>query len=348
VLLVVVFLFSSEVVEKEISPKPRAAWVAIELDNSGLARTGPVTAEGGTPFRLHAVLEAETFSGDTVYYTEARSLEIAGERIPPENLRVWDRSSEPRILWFTVEGFKPFLEIDEAADLEGFRFQENFRADWPRTWSIPGNLRPQGEPTYDFGPDLDLPSFGTQRFHVRIEIFGPKSEITPELRLQSLRAADLPARVADFSTMAATLPGSLAAPSRTRGLTQIEPQSDILAAVADSLVDLYRDGLAFSRPLVLRDLLDQSQTTYEELIWRAVELGVDQGWGETGVGRGDLIRVGNRWVVAVEDRAVAGVLDREDLCFDFDKGFRLRRIGEVFTGDGLIEWARLRPVPSGG
>jgi hypothetical protein len=113
-------------------------------------------------------------------------------------------------------------------------------------------------------------------------------------------------------------------------------------------VDLYRDGLAFSRPLVLRDLLDQSQTTYEELTWRAVELGVDEGWGEAGAGRGDLLRVGNRWVVAVEDRAVLGVLDREDLCFDFDKGFRLRRIGEVFTGDGLIEWARLRPVPSGG
>ena len=73
VLLVVVFVLSSPVVEKEISPKPRAAWVAIEVGDRGVARTGPVRVDGDTSFRLHAVLEAETFSGDTIYYTEYAS-----------------------------------------------------------------------------------------------------------------------------------------------------------------------------------------------------------------------------------------------------------------------------------
>ena len=34
------------------------AWVAIEVDASGVAEVGPVELEVGTPFRLHAVLEA--------------------------------------------------------------------------------------------------------------------------------------------------------------------------------------------------------------------------------------------------------------------------------------------------
>lgn len=339
--LAMILLFSSEVVEKELSPQPKAAWVAIEIDGSGVARTGSVEIDSGTPFQLHAVLEAQTFSGDTIYYTEAKQLEIEGEGIASEALRVWDRSVEPRVLWFTVEGYKPFEELGSAEDLDAFRFQDNFRADWPRTWSVPGDLQPRGERDLRAGPVEGLDRFGTQRYHVRIEFFGPKSEISPELRIQSLHAEDLPARVGEIATVRATLPGALELPSRIYGLSQIEAEPEILSAVADQLTDWYREGLSFSRLMLLRDILDRAETSYSELDWSAVELGVDQTWGEGGVANGDLLRVGNRWVVVLKDAVMVGTLDRDDFCLDFDKGARVRRIGEVFTGDGLVEWASL-------
>jgi len=343
VTLLVVVLFSSEVVEREVAPKPRAAWIAIEVDDSGTARTGPVEIDSGTPFRLHAVLEAETFAGKTVYYTEAKRLEIGGHEIPPQALRIWNRSSEPRILWFTVEGFKPFLEVSSASDLAEFRFQDNFRADWPRTWSIPGDLRPRGERDLKSGPIEGLSRFGTQRYHVRIEIFGPKSEIKPLMRIQSLRAEDLPERAVDFATVQATLAGSLSLPSKVYGLSQIESDRETLATVAEMMTVLYRDSLSFSRLMLLRDMLDRSRTTYSDLDWTAVELGVHQVWGPEGITAGDLLRVGNRWVVLLQDRALGGTLDSEDLCLDFDKGATVRQVGDVYTGEGLVEWARLGP-----
>jgi len=340
VTVLVVFLFSSEVVEKEIAPKPKAAWVAIEINGSGVARTGRVELESGSPFRLHAVVEAETLGGATIYYTEAQRLEIQGEEIPAESLRVWNRSIKPRVLWFTVDGYKPFLEIAEDSELNEFRFEENFRADWPRSWSIPGNLRPRGEREPKSGSVEGLSRFGTQRYHVRVEIFGPKSEITPEIRFRSLQAADLPEKVDSFATVQATLPGALALPSRVYGLSQIELGPEAAAGVGEQLIQMYSKGLAFSRLTLLRDILDQAGTTYGDLRWASVELSVDQVWGDGGVAAGDLLRVGNRWVVLLQDGAIPGVLDREDLCLDFDKGARVRQIGEVYTGEGLVEWAR--------
>jgi hypothetical protein len=339
--LLVVVLFSSEVIEKEIAPRPKAAWVAIEVGDSGIARTGPVEIGSGTSFRLHAVLEAETFTGDTIYYTEANQLEIQGVAIPSPALRVWNRSTEPRVLWFTVDGFKPYVELGSGFDLQDFRFQENFRADWPRTWSIPGDLRPRGERDMKSSPVEGLSRFGTQRYHVRVEIFGPKSEITPAIRLQSLKAEDLPERSGEFSTVRATLPDGLAVPTGVYGLSQIEAHSEVEDTVAEQLTEWFQGGLTFSRLRLLRETLQRAGTNYGDLQWSAVELSVDQVWGERGVGAGDLLRVGDRWVVILHDTAVEGLLDRSDLCLDFDKGARIRQIGEVFTGEGLVEWASL-------
>ena len=339
--LLVVVLFSSEVIEKEIAPKPKAAWVAIEVGDSVLARTGSVEIDSGTSFRLHAVVEAETFSGETIYYTDAKQLELEGVAIPSSALRVWNRSSQPRVLWFTVEGFTPFVELGNDFDLQDFRFQDNFRADWPRSWSIPGDLRPRGERDMKSGPVEGLPRFGTQRYHVRVEIFGPKSEIVPAIRLQSLKAEDLPERSAELSTVRATLPDGLAVPSGIYGLSQIEPHTEVEDSVAEQLAQWFQDGLTFSRLRLLREILKRAGTDYGDLQWSAVELNVDQAWGETGVGAGDLLRVGDRWVVILHDTGVQGLLDRSDLCLDFDKGARIRQIGEVFTGEGLVEWACL-------
>lgn len=341
--LLVAFLFSTEVVEKEIAPKPKAAWVAVEVASTGHARTGLIDIESGTPFRLHAVVEAETFSGDTIFYTEASSLEIDGEKIPPESLRVWSRSVEPRILWFTVEGFKPFMEVVTEAELEEFRFQDNFRADWPRSWSVPGDLSPRGERALKSRPVEGLGRFGTQRYHVRVEFFSPKSEITPELRLQSLNASDLPAEIDRLTTVRCTLPKGLALASSVYGLSQIEPLPEAMASVSQQLANWYDERVSFSRLLLLRDMVGAIGTTYGDLEWLAVELSASQAWGEEGVQAGDLLRVGNRWLILLKDQVNRGVLDREDLGLDFDKGARIRQIGEVFTGEGLVEWARLEP-----
>ena len=43
-----------------------------------------------------------------------------------------------RVLWFTVEGVPPYLEVTEAADLEKLQFRETFRADW---LALPYGLR---------------------------------------------------------------------------------------------------------------------------------------------------------------------------------------------------------------
>jgi hypothetical protein len=335
-------VLTSSVVEREIAPDPVAAHVAIEIDGSGIARTGRSRISSGTPFELHAVVEARTFSGETIYFTQAERLEIDGVEIDSGRLRPWQRDSEPRILWFTVEGFRPYFEIDSPDELLEFRFQDHFRADWPRTWSVPGDLRPRAERDLKTGPVEDLARFGTQRFHVRVEFFGPKSEISPVLRLRSPGAEDLPERLESIATVVAELPEPMTAASRAYGLSQIEPAPEILPQVAPRLVEWFGREVAFSRLTVLHAHLGRTGLEYSTLGWVPVELGVDVSWGPGGAEAGDLLRVGARWVFLLKDRGIDGRLDRDDLCLDFDRGARIRSTGEVFTGEGLVEWASLR------
>lgn len=341
VALVVVVIMSIPEVEKRAAPAPRAAWVAVETAASPLARTGDVQILAGMPFRLHAVLEAESWTGKTVYFTEAEQLELEGRRIPASALRRWSETEEARILWFTVEGFTPYMEVREAPDLARFRFEEFFRADWPRAWSVPGSLQPRRELPDDSVPLDDLPRFGTQRFHVRIELFGPESRIAPRARIQSMRASELPATASRFTTVTATLPGPLELPSRVFGLTQIEPLPGALPQVAERLVSWSRDRIAFSRVTVLGELLERSGVAFGDLSWESVDLAAGPAWGEQGVLEGDLLRVGDRWLIVFLDRGLPGVLDREDLTLDFGKGARVRKVEEIFTGEGLVDWARL-------
>ncbi|HEX6203502.1 MAG TPA: hypothetical protein VF100_10905, partial [Thermoanaerobaculia bacterium] len=99
-------------VEERTAPQPTAAWVAIEVEGSGVARVGPVAIEAGTPFTLHAVLAAVTRRGETIYYTEAPALAFGdGEPVDAEALRRWPSDRGARVLWFTVEGPSPYLEI---------------------------------------------------------------------------------------------------------------------------------------------------------------------------------------------------------------------------------------------
>lgn len=341
VAVVVIFFLLSERVEETLAPEPQRVWIAIEVAGSGTAETGRLQLESGTPFTLHAVLEARTLAGGTIYYTDAPGLRIGGEEVPVEALRKWTRNEEVRILWFTIEGFTPYFEVDDAEDLESFEFREFYRPEWPRTWSVPGELQPFAEKYDPQAPRAQLPAFGTQRYHLRLEFFGPASEITPRLRLQSPGAAALPEKEADLPTVVVSLPDALAAPSRVFGLTQIEVLVPDLTAVADWLTSWSARQLAFSRLTVIKEMLAAAGVTYEDLVWREVDLEGGPGWGGEGVAAGDFLRVGDRLVILVKDLGTPGVLDYKDLCFDYHKGAKVQPLREVFAGEGLVEWATL-------
>ncbi len=320
-----------------IAPKPVALWVAVQASDSAVAVAGPVHLPPGEAFRLHAVVEAETISGERVYYTEAEELELGGDRVPAAVLRRWNRSLEPRILWFTVDGSPPFRELTGDEKLREPNFKETFRSDWAQAWAVPGDLRPAVENYLPGADRVDrAPRFGTQRFHVRMEFFAEKGALVPEYRLKSWGAEALLEHSSEFPTVVASLDGSLAVPSRVFGLPQLEVSGDPPAAGLETLLaDWTRRLLAFSRISVLAEWLRERGTSWEALEWSAIEIGAS----EAAVGPGDLLRVGNRIVFILEDRGDEGRLDYEDLCLDFDRGARVLPLGSVFTGEGLVDWA---------
>ncbi|HVS01145.1 MAG TPA: hypothetical protein VMT16_00100 [Thermoanaerobaculia bacterium] len=326
--LVVATLLLWPRVQEKLDPKPLQAWVALEVPGDGVPRVGRVELDAGQPFRLHAVLEARDRHGETLYYTEAPALEIAGERIPPQRLRHWDRGETVRVLWFAVEGATPYLPLDEPDAEPSLEFEELFRADWPRAWSIPGQReRP----------------FGLQRFHVRIEMSATETAMVPEERFKSWGAAELPQRWEDFPTAVVRLAGPLGPASSVFGLTQVEPPPQPAQPLLLSLAELYRRRLAFSRLLVLRDAVAAAGLRFDQLTWREIPLqGSGLAWG-SGVAGGDLLRVGSRVVVLYRDAegGAGGTLDPADLCFDYERGAVVVPLSEVFVGEGLVEHASL-------
>ena len=318
--------------KQELRPEVERVFIAIAAEPDDVARVGAVEVEVGAPFRLHAVVEATDWRGRTVFYTEARTLELPTGIVPDEQLRSWDRQERVRILWFTVEGAPPYREVATPADLEGPRFREVFQADWPQTWSVPGRLDPTVE---NFLPGTEQRGtplrFGTQRFHVRIEFFSERSDLLPADRLRSPGAVDLEA-AAQLPQVSATLEPPLSAVSRFFGLPQIEPSSEASPEVSAALAVLTERGLAFNRLQVLRSWLNEVGVGWEDLSWLPVELNAEAAWT-----RGAAVRAGSKVAFTYDDRGVPGRLDKADLCLDFDKGATVRTLGEIFVGEGLVE-----------
>lgn len=331
---------------QQLAPEPRAAWVAIATGDNPLAVSGPVELIAGAPFTLHAVLEAETWRGERVYYTDAEALRLGDQEIPTSALRRWAGAEEVRILWFTVEGVPPYLEVAEASDLGRLQFRESFRADWPQTWAVPGSIEPSRR-RLGSGAAGARADFGTQRFHVRIEFFGQAGAVVPRLRMRSLGAAEVESGIERFPAVTARLAGSLGAPSAVFGTPQVEVAEVADAALAAKVAELWRHRLVFSRLVVLRELLTRAGRPWEGLGWRAVDLEEGPQWGDGGAAPGDVLRVGERFVILVSDEGRRGRLDHGDLAFDFDKGAVLRGLGEVFSGEGLVEWAPLGSATEG-
>jgi hypothetical protein len=316
--------------------------VAIQPAGREVARVGRVDVAAGTAFTVHAVLEARDRDGQAVYYTSARRLEVGGREVPVASLRAWDRREEVRVLWFTVEGRSPYLPLEPGATATGLSFSELFRADWPQTWAAPGALEPRHDDHLGRAREQRDRSFGTQRFHARIEVFDPERPTLPEARFKSWGAAELPERWQEFPTVVATLPGVAAPASAVFGLAQVdtpaEPTAELLAEVAR----LAERGLAFSLVTVLRSTLAAAgRDGMADLVWREVSLASSGlSWGAD-VRTGDLLRSGLQVAVLYSDAGIPGELDGADLALAFDRGATVLPLS-VAVGGGLpVEHAPL-------
>lgn len=342
VLALVTLFFLVPRVQERLAPVPQRAWVAIEVGDSGVAELGPVSVEAATPFRLHAVLEAEARDGRTVYLTEARALRVDGETVEAPAVRRYALTGEPRLLWFTVEGNVPYLVLEPGQGVERFRMQEFFRPEWGRAWAVDGVLESHHDAQLESaGSRAKRRSFGTQSYQVWVEIFPAEGGVVPDERFKSPGVDALRERPETFATVRSRLEGRLGVASTVFGLTQIEPPPGAPVELLESLSELADEGLAFTRLTVLRDHLRSAGVTLDELVWRRIDLESGPPWREDAVAAGDLLRVGARIVVLVSDAGQAGRLDREDLCFDFEQGAVSRPLGEVFVGSGEVEWASL-------
>ncbi len=354
VMLLLVALRWAPAVKQRIGPRPRAAFVAVEFGDQPPS-DGRFEIAAGTPFRLRAVLEAETFTGETVYFTEASALRLGGVEIPAERLRRWPGDLVARVRWFTVEGFAPFLEVSTPEDLERFRLNENFQPGWGEGWSVEGRIDPKNVQLDADSPLRPLP-FGSQRYAVRIELFDGDEALTPRARAGSAGANAELARPGTVTGVVATLPPPLAVLSRLYGLTEIEltsaaggsPGSGAAAPPADSALDSARrrwieGGLAFDRRGALRGHLEAAGTEAGQLRWREIELAASGlTWGRELL-PGDLLQAGGRIVVLYADAGTAGVLDPADLCLDFGRGAKIYRLDQLFraASGATVAWAAL-------
>lgn len=341
---VVIAFFLLTRVGEELAPEPVALWVAVQPDGAESARAASVEIEAGVGFRLRAVLEAETFRGARVYYTDAKQLEVLGRPVPAEAIRPWPEHRDARLLWFTVEGTKPYREIAAKEQMTAPEFREIFQPDWGNAWTVTASVKPAVE---NFLPGDDglrrEKRFGTQRFHVRIEIFDGGSSLVPELRLSSWGAEEVAVREDQFPAVTAFLPGALAVPSRNFGLMQTEITGGLEASeFAESILQWTEERRSFSRLTVLRHWLVSQSLAWQDLAWEEIELGVSR----AAVRPGDLLRAGGRLVWYFEDRGIEGA-DDDDWCLDFERGARVQRIGDVFIGDGLVDWAKVPSVRGG-
>lgn len=343
----VVFLYPEA--KESFAPALVAARVAIQPAGAPAAVAGPVELPAGGAFTLYAVLVARDRNGAPVYYTRAPALEIDGRRVPAGELRAWDRPWKVKIFWFTVEGPAPYVKLEAPGQLDRFRFTEFFRPEWPSDWSAPGRLEARfSEGLAGKGGATPAgSSFGTQRYQVRIELFEHEDDLTPTKRFVSPGGAALPGEAQSFPTVYASLPGAAAgAASLAFGLTELEPPPEPGAALLRRLADLTRRHLAFSRVTLIHQMIAAAGRDPESLDWRRIDLDDGPPWGDTAesVHAGDLVRVGSRVVVLYQDRSGGGApgrLDRQDLCFDYAQGAAVEALSAVFTGEGLVEVARL-------
>ncbi|MEM7482600.1 MAG: hypothetical protein AAF481_15595 [Acidobacteriota bacterium] len=335
------FLFGP-VLKEKVAPEPVAAWVAIQPAGATAATLGPVDLAAGTSFRLHAVLEAKDGS-ESVFYTEAPALERAGHTLPAASVRPWDRRPDVRILWFTVEGAVPFLRIQPDQTLDRFRYAAFFRPEWGFGWSVPGILDPAHDARLSREDRQVRRPFGSQHYQVHIELRSDADAEVASERLVSWGLGEVQSRVEEFPRVVATLPGAAGPASAMFGLTQLELSPEAPPEARRQLAEWTGERLAFGRVPLLAEIYRSAGRNAAEVDWQRIDLVAGRPWDDFAVG--DLLRVGDRFVTLFRDAADAGevgVLDREDLCFDFAQGSAVRALKDVFEDlGGDVEWASM-------
>lgn len=343
---VVVGLMMAPRVEQALAPELVRAHVAIEVAGSGVASIPEVAVEvdSGTPVTLHAVLEARRRDGTAIYYTEAQRLQIGGVDVDAAVLSRWDRSTEIKVRWFTIEPTRTEIVVASAEDLEALRFEPIFRPEWPVAWSVPLAV----DPKFDDGLDPErrrLP-FGTVRLHVRVELFGPEQRLVPIARYGSPEA-DIVTGGGLVPTVVVSLPERLRLASSAFGLTHLSlatSQPEVVAHVGE----LSEQRLASSLPTLLGRELRRRGFDPVRAPWEAIDF-VEQevAWSPGSIGPGTVVRVGGRAVFLLADSNANGRLDPEDLCLDFERGAAVRPLAEVFGGGGAVELLVERPSSAG-
>lgn len=331
-------------IEEELAPTLETAWVAIELDGAETAVVGPVEADEGTRFTLHAVVRGTTRGGEPVYYTEAKAVEIDGEKIPSEQLRRWNRPKPVKIRWYSLEGRWPFLQLGEKG-IGAFRYESFLRSDWPLAWSVPGEIDPANDDHLAAEGDVPRPHLGTLRFRAQLELYGMKDDLMPEQIVRSWGVDELKDNVERFPTITLVSPDGAREASRLFGLTELDPQEGASPELVRQIDELTRHRIAFSRSTLLRSITEAAGTKFSALEWQAVDLTGGLTWG-VDASPGDLLRVGDRVVVLYrdvqDDAEAAGRVDYGDWCFDFVQGLEARALADVFSGEGQdLEIARL-------
>jgi hypothetical protein len=345
-----VLLLLQPEMQDTFAPEPVAAWVGIETLGAG-AQAGtvvvgpveiPVGLEDSPRFRLHAVVGAKSRSGEMVYYTEAKKLLLGGEEITGDRLLTWDRARTVKLRWYSVEGRWPFLLLDAESGIRGLQMQEFLRSDWPLAWSVPGEIDAVNDDHLEADRRGGRQNFGTQRYQVRFQLYTRPDDLVPSLHIKSWGADELKEHVDEFPTVTAVLPGHLGPASRVFGLTQLEPDESVpkdqLAEMQSQIDELAEHQVVFSRLTVLRDQVRASGRLFEDLTWDLLELDGSVAWGtadDRSIAAGDLLRVGSRIVVLFDDRGTPGVVDYDDLCFDFVQGSEVRSLGDIFGPETL-------------
>lgn len=324
-------------------PRPLAAWVAIQPEGSAAASDARHELPAGRAFRLFAVLEAESFGGERIYFTEAPALVLGGREVPRAAIRPWPAGRRALVRWLTVEGFAPYLAVANAADAERFRLVENFHPEWGSGWSVAGTVDPRLALLEAGSPLRPLP-FGTQRYAVRVELFDAEGTLTPSARWSSPGAELARSEPERLPTVVAALEAPLAGISAAFGRTQLAPDPGLAPEVGERLDELVARELAFEGPALLAAHLAAAGATAEALAFRTVTLSADgPRWGEE-VAAGDLLRAGDRIVVLHRDADGGGRLDPGDLVFDLHRGLRVLAASAVFAAEGgelRLDHARL-------
>ncbi len=315
----------------------KQAYVGVDTEGSGDAVVGRRELLAGQRVRLFAILEAVSADGSPIYFSEARSITIDGEPVDPATIRRWEGRRIVKNLWSTVEGSAPYTEIDSVENLRRFRVESFSHPAWGNGWVAEASVRARRDDSLELEQAQRL-SFGTQHYQVWIELFDDEMALVPGERFKSAGPQELLADSSRFPAVEMHLEGALDLPSRKFGLSFLQPTPEAPEEVVETVAGWTEQNIASNRLLLLRALLERAGVAGGDAPWQRIELATGVSWDQ--VAPGDLLQVGDRWVVLYQDDG-DGELDPDDLCFDFLKGAMVRPISAVFVGTGDVDWLSL-------